>query len=375
LAHIAAWPSNVRARLSATLSVLTLLVPAILSGCLSSRPESPAAESLDSLGITIRGVRESNIRLAYRDGLTIEAAADSIAALSNDRVTTLNAHLWKIHCIPVIRQIYSESDPLLSANDALAFTKQCKEYFISGLGKNRFGPYQYIAVNAVSANERRLVELNRQRLSSVTFDTVMSQLSRWAARHPLTNHVFERPSILNDLDTLLEGQDYSLASAIGRIADDVDDLSGRLSLFSAQLPRETRWQGEYVFAELSLKERLVKLDSTMTVLTSALTSIDESIKSGGLEVNVAGLQALRDDLHAALSQVSSERAIVIGEFERIRLATLTAAEEAANRAVAGWLDKTESIINRTLWKVGLFLSLVLATAGVLMVYLRRTTRG
>jgi len=41
-------------------------------GCVSTQSVSPVAESLDSLGFSLRGIREANIRLAYRDGLTIE---------------------------------------------------------------------------------------------------------------------------------------------------------------------------------------------------------------------------------------------------------------------------------------------------------------
>ena len=367
-------PAIAAVRSSVVLAVFSLLLPMMLSGCISSKPGSPVADSLDSLGITIRGIRESNLRLASREGLTIERAADSIIAISRDHTTKLNAYLWKIYCIPVIRQIYSESDPLLSATDALAFTMQCREYFIHGIGRDRFGPYQRIAVAAVNENEQRLIDLNRQRLTKATFDSLMRQLSRWAAEHPLSNHVFERPSMLNELDKLLAGQDYSIPSVVGRIADDVDDLSGRISLLSAQFPREARWQAEYVLAELSLRERLGRLDSTMTILSVALANVDQSLKSGGLEVRIGGLLSLRDDLHEALSKISTERSIVTAEIERIRLATLAAAEEAANRAVAGWLGRIESIVDRTLLKLGLLIALVLAVATALILSLRRARR-
>jgi hypothetical protein len=352
--------------------VLALLP--IVPGCLSTRTESPVAESLDSLGISIRGIRESNLRLAYREGLVIERAADSIIAQSNDQTIRLNAQLWKIYSIPVIRQIYSQSDPLLSAADALAFTVQCKEYFTSGIGKDRFGPYQQIAIDAVSANEERLIDLNQQRLSAATSDTMFSRLSRWAARHPLSNHVFERPSILNELDSLIARQDNSIGTAIGRIADDVDDLSGRLSILSAQLPREARWQAEYLLTDIALKERLGRLDSTLGVLTTVLGRVDQELSSGGLVVNLPDLQLIRDGLQEALVHFSSERAILVTEIERIRLATLNAGEEAANRSVADWIDRTESIVNRVLIKVGVFVSLVLGMTVVLLLYLRRTRR-
>lgn len=216
----------------------TLLVSSLvaMSGCMSTQTVSPLGEGLDSLGVSHRGAREANIRLAYQDGLVVEQAADSIIRLSSDRTIALSAHLWKIYGIPVIRQIYSQSDPLAAAADALAFSMQCRNYFTTGPGSNRFGEYQPIAVRAVEVNAQRLIEINRERLTAVDFDSLMSRLSRWVEKYPLTNDVFNRRSVFADLDAVLAQQDQSVGSAVGRIADDVDDLSGRLSLFAAQLP-------------------------------------------------------------------------------------------------------------------------------------------
>jgi len=51
--------------------------------------------------------------------------------------------------------------------------------------------------------------------------------------------------------------------------------------------------------------------------------------------------------------LSSERAILVTEAERIRLATLAAAEEAAERTVDRSLAVTEDIIERVLLKIGM----------------------
>jgi hypothetical protein len=107
----------------------TLLVPAALlvtPGCVSTQSVSPVAESLDSIGISNRGVREANIRVTYQYGLAVEQAADSIIMLATDRSAKVKAYIWKIYSIPVIRQIYSQSDPVVSAFDGLAFSMQCR---------------------------------------------------------------------------------------------------------------------------------------------------------------------------------------------------------------------------------------------------------
>jgi len=332
------------------------------------------AESLDSLGISNRGVREANIRVAYRYGLAVEQAADSIIMLAIDQATKVNAYAWKIYCIPVIRQIYSQSDPVVSAFDGLAFSMQCREYFTTGVGADRFGAQQQIALNAVETIERRLVEANRHYLTTANFDSLIAITSRWATKNPLTNHVFERASFFNEMDAILARQDYSVGSAVGRIADDVDDLSGRLALLSAQLPREARWQGEYLITDLALKERLNSIDTVMVALRATLATLDGELRTDGVPVDLASIRPLHSTIKAALEQLSAERAIVMAEIDRLRIATFADGEQIADRAVSGWLDRAEAIVNRLLLKIGVFLAVGFAALALLLLVVRRSSQ-
>jgi hypothetical protein len=322
----------------------------------------------------MRGVRENNVRLAYRYGLAVELAADSIVMLASDQTTKVNAHNWKIYCIPVIRQIYLQSDPIVSEFDGLAFSMQCHDYFTTGIGKDRFGAHQQIAINAIDDIERRLIEGNRLYLTSGNADSLVARLSRWAEKNPLTNHVFERASIVKELDYLLARHDYSVGSAVGRIADDVDDLSARLSLLAAQLPREARWQGEYVLTDLAVKDRLRNLDTTIVVLRATLERLEKELGSGGMAVDITSIQPLESNIKTALEQVSAERARVMADFDRIRVATITDAQEAANRAVTGWLDRAEAIVDRILRKIGIFLAALFTAGALLLLYVRESSR-
>jgi hypothetical protein len=354
-----------------------LLVPMALltaPGCMSTQSVSPVAESLDSLGISNRGVRKANIRVAYQYGLAVEQAADSIIMLAIDQTAKVNAYLWKIYCIPVIRQIYSQSDPVVSAFDGLAFSMQCREYFTTGIGKDRFGAQQQIARNAVETVERRSVEANRRYLTTSNFDSLIAITSRWATKNPLMNHVFERASFFNEMDELLARQDYSVGSAVGRIADEVDDLSGRLSLLSAQLPREARWQGEYLIADLALKERLNSIDTALVVLRATFATLEEELRTDGVPVDISDIRPLLSTIKAVMEQLSSERAIVMAEIERLRVATLADGEVTANRAVSGWLDRAEAIVDRLLLKIGVLLAVGFAALILLLLYVRKISQ-
>ncbi len=360
---------------SAGFGVLFVLIDLLATpGCMSTQTSSPVAESLDSLGISIRGVRENNIKVAYRSGLAVEQAADSIIMLATDQPTKVNALYWKMYYIPVIRQIYSQSDPLLSAFDALAFSVQCREYFTTGIGKDRFGAQQQIAINVIESIERRLIEGNRLYLTSGNVDSLIMKTSRWAEKNPLRNHVFERPSILRELDHLFARHDYSIGSAVGRIADDVDDLSARLSLLAAQLPRETRWQGEYLLSDFDLQDRLKSLDTTILVMRITLGRLEEELGTGGVPVDLTSIQPLlQSNIQAALQQLSAERENVMADIERLRVTTINGTEEAANRAVSGWLDHAEAIMDRMLLRVAIFLAVFFMAVALLLLYMRESS--
>lgn len=361
-------------------ALLRALPPAFLllltaAGCLSTGTSSQLGEKLDSASVSIREARATNMRLAYRDGLTVERAADSIIAVAPDSATRMNALIWKTYSIPVIRQIYGQQDPFAAILDALAFSKQCEDYFSTGIGRDRFGEFQGIAVEAMRENTRRLYDATARILKATSHDTLVNRTTEWVGRHPLTNHLFERSSVLLELESALWEQDYSIGSAVGRIADDVDDLSGRLSLLSAQLPREARWQGEYLVNDLALKERLAGLDQTIRILSTSLKGIEQQIRGGGIVVDIEGLRSLHDDLTAALERVSAERAIVLAEVDRQRLHTLATVERRVGEGIDAAFIRIDDLLDRLLLRIGIGLAILLVAAALFILLLRRGLGG
>ena len=345
-----------------------------IAGCLSTRTDSPVAEQFDSLGTSLAGIRQSNIRAAYRTGLAIEQAADSIITSTTDQTIRVNAYLWKIYSIPVIRQIYSHSDPIAAAIDALAFAVQCEQYFDTGLGRNRFGDYQLIAIATSAGIQDNLIEGMRTNLTTTNFDTLTSLVSSWAKEHPLMNHVFSRPSATKDMDKILAQRDQSIGSAVGRIADNVDDLSARLALFGGQIPREARWQGEYLLIEYGVEERLNTLDTTIAVLTSSMVRIEKTLTEGKATVDIKGLRYLHGDILAALEFVRAERTRVIAEVERQRLETLAGMKTLVKETIDDASEQAEGIINRALWKIGLIVAVALLGAALVILLARALWR-
>jgi hypothetical protein len=338
------------------------------TGCISTETTSGIAESLDSLGVSLRAIRETNVRFAHRDGLAIEQAADSIIRLARTSALRLEAYRWKMYHIPVIRQVYAQGDPIASRIDALACALQSDAYLRTGLGSNRFGEHQQIALNATSGILSRLERTLHEGITPADYDTLVRFAAGWSRDHPIDNHVFERPSIIGDMQRYFSRQEYSLGSAVGRIADDVDDLSGRLSVLAAQLPREARWQGAYLVEDLGLATRLESLDSTVSGLTSSLRRIERALLNGDIVVDLESLRSLHTDLEAALATARVEREHILAEIDRQRLATLDTLDVRLGRSISRTAEEIEGILSTLLWKTALVLAGGLGVVTILVLY-------
>ena len=91
-------------------------------------------------------------------------------------------------------------------------------------------------------------------------------------------------------------------------------------------------------------------------------------------MDITVIRQLHSTVDAALQTLSAERAIVMADIDRLRVATFTDGEMTANRAVAGWLDQTEAVVDRLLWKIGVFLAVGFAALTLLLLYLRWSSR-
>jgi len=91
-------------------------------------------------------------------------------------------------------------------------------------------------------------------------------------------------------------------------------------------------------------------------------------------VDLASIRPLHSTIKAALEQLSAERAIVMAEIDRLRIATFADGEQIADRAVSGWLDRAEAIVDRLLLKIGVFLAVGFAALALLLLVVRKSSQ-
>jgi hypothetical protein len=210
---------------------------------------------------------------------SIENSADQIIAGTSDPVVKENALLWKMNAIPAGFTALFFSDPLAAGLDTWAFTVQMDNFFKRGNGKGIFKEHQGIAVQTCSMLEQYfedfIMEFNNDTLD---LRQKRDKILEFSQNNPITDLSFYRRSIIPKLGSILSKKDLSLVQSLGTLEQNLDDLRTSLNIYSAYLPKQARWQAEYVvqqtLAEISV-DTVVRDFSSIAKAIERLTPIIE----------------------------------------------------------------------------------------------------
>jgi len=127
--------------------IMVVTIMLTFSGCFSARKDTAL---MREAGIDV-SITEYKLRLrefGYRFAGVVELSADEIISKTSDNEIKKQALLWKIYAIPAMIRSLSMNDPLAAGIDCWILSVQMLQYFEDGYGKDFFGEYQDIAINA-----------------------------------------------------------------------------------------------------------------------------------------------------------------------------------------------------------------------------------
>jgi len=322
-----------------------------LVGCADTQVVSALQKDLDSLGLTTRQVRLSNLDRVRRFSTTIESAADSIAASETDPEIRENALLWKISGIPAFRQALLFPDPGVATVDAWVLSIQTRQFFTTGSGNQLFGSSQDIAVRAISSIEQDFEYRGKELYKAGRYDELSSKAEQWALKHPIADRFYNRPSVVTSLKEFEFEVGSGMGGAVGNIAQDVHDISTRLNLYAAQLPGEARWQAEYLLARAGLEEKFGAVEMDVAAVADAVNRLTILAERGKLVIDIKALQALEEDVRRLEATISTERAVVLEDVNRQRLETIAKIDAIAQREMRQVSDGAIALIDHLVWRV------------------------
>ncbi|MGB6033526.1 MAG: hypothetical protein WBH55_11890 [Bacteroidota bacterium] len=369
--------AKLTAAIPLSLAVLsTVGVLAIVgSGCGTTRTTSPLTERLDSAGISLYTLQIRNQDFAGRSASIVEAAANNIMRLSSDAEVKESALAWKMYAIPQLRGALLFSDPLAAQFDTWIFCGQLLEYFEKGGGKENFDSLQPIAINASRQLSSEASNLMRGSLSEYDFTRLDSLVAVLVSNNPIENDLYLRKSAVDALSATLGKREYSVQSAIGRMARDLEDISGMIPIYAEQLPREARWHAEYILAEHDLDGRVDSIQGQIVEITAAIHEITNQLDRGDLEINVGKIRNLQEYINTLEKLVEQQRSIIMEEIDRIRLETMQSVEAYADAKIDQATSHIYDIVDYVLLRVAILLGIALILAIAAFLLLRRRGRS
>ena len=354
-------------------SVILLFILINIFGCGSVSRESVLMQNIEDAKMNSMelGIRINEAGSRY--SLEIENSADKIIAATKDAGIKKNALLWKLYGIPALLKSVSIQDPLASGTDIYVLIAQMRQFFENGNGKDLFGKHQQIAVDAVKRMEKEFFNIASEFRDSAV--TTKSNIDEWVKNHHIEDIRFNRISTVTAAAKELSQKKSGLTSSVGDMVTSINNLQDKLTLYADFIPKQARWQAEYMMYELIPDSLNKDVFGKINSLTGSIESIGGFIEnSPGLissvrqkimqDINIqriATLELLQEERKTILEAVTSERIKTLNEINRQRVETLNGMNKLAGNTVTSsgimLIDVADKILIRLV--ILLFITFIL----------------
>jgi hypothetical protein len=255
---------------------------------------------------------ELRIRVRALGGLfsgRIEALTDQIASHTTDPQMRFELTRFKINAIPVMQAALFEPDPVAALIDAWALLAQLEDA-IAQRDVVRDARMRAMATKGVHGMERDVEAIWSALAGADRVPPARSRIHEWAKAHPVTKTLSAREPTAPLLANLTASSRVTPMGAIATVMQQMQDLQAWLSLQAAYLPKQARWQAEYLVAETAADPSLAAAASQV----GDYLSDERRATLGALDRQRRDFQAfLADERKAMLDKMSSERAVVLDD--------------------------------------------------------------
>jgi hypothetical protein len=355
----------------AAILVFGLLVPTLLAGCAKQPPS--LLDRLDQPTMSREEVRARLYDFVIVFTGEVETAMYEIANESNDIAVAREALVWATGVVPAMQSAVFQSDPGAGLIDAWALCLQQRQFFEEGAGKDAFAEWHYIALDA-SRSLVEDIEAGAQTLASPDdYARMKGNIDAWVAENPIESLLFARTSTVPLTTAALWPRSGSTFAAVGSMADEVRDLSARLSIYSELVPKQARWQAALLLTAeaggVSIIEMLRDIEvnaAEMQRISAFLDSVPDiisierdAVMNGITAERIAVMAELHEMLAVTLEAIAQERAAVMTDIGRERVTAFQDLEAISTRI-------SELAIDHFYWRAVQLLavlSVLLAVAG------------
>lgn len=323
--------------------------------------------------------------LAIRLPGIIELTGDRMLAKTFDPELRRLALLWKLDGTAAFQQALFRPDPLGAAVETWALALQVQDAVETGALRDKFGALQPIvqdgARTITAAVDEEAKSIARKPEGHARLKEFVTQ---WAHQHPIGFPFSARPSIQPLLARIASDQEVGLVETFGSVTASVADMSTKLDIYAASLPRSVRWQAELAAIDAARTDTGRLALATLQSANGVLTRADTLLSTAGMkEVSGAAVSSLRGERVAVLGdidrqridsfdRVTQERVAVFGAVDGQRVATLADLDAKLARGLEGaegmrarTMADLEGLMTRTLVRIAVAIGALMALGALL----------
>ena len=381
---------------------------ALLTACTTAqRRQTDIMEKTGAVDISAAVLRARVNDLADRLAGRMVETADGIRTRSTDPLVRRYAIALKADGIPSLYAAAYRVDPLTAAVDVWAFTFQTTRFFGDGPAGNFFGAEQ----EAARAGAASLLAEADDTLRTIVarpedFERVRARIESWALANPIETSFSSRPAATAFMAEMRSDERDAFA-AVGSLTETVETVSERLNTYAIQLPKQARWQGELLIAQLvadhdvdgiladldgalgevsSIGDAARRADGFLEDLPSLIgepgTSLADIVAAErravleGVELErLDTLKYLTAERAAVLVALAQERTAALDALRQERVAAFTEMDAIRRRAWDDAEGGLRELVDYTLGRVAVLLLALMIAAGVLGVIVYWLTLG
>lgn len=353
-----------------TLTILLLLSQLTIAQQKKKKSVGPAGGEIE---ISPLELRETMNDFFYKFERTLTESADSIMLISSDPSIDREALIWKMNAIPVANTAIYNSDPFLGFIDIAVFTYQMKMYFESGAGKDLFGDQKVIAIHALDILWEDLEKIGTNLAPDNDISEGVKSVIEFAEQHPITSSYFVRQSTIPLMTKIQEAEKITFKGLAVDMSQSLDEMRSQISSYMEVLPKQVRWETEYIINNTLNHSDLTKrvdslfrlLERSVLVLESSSELVDNQRQAAFKDISkerLAITDLIRQERQIILDEIKSERAIIMDELTKQlnlqREATFQDLSNLTNQSLDLTFYRMESLVDKLYWRTVIMTSLL-----------------
>ena len=352
--------------------LIALFIIVFINACSTIPTQSQSSQDLEGVNMS---TIELNIRLnefeKYFMSKVEEAADEIIDKTDNDQIR-MNALEWKINIFPRVMESLLILDPRADGIDLYALSGQMLNFFKTGNGKDLFGKYQYIAIDACEDIMNEIGQIADDYRSEKYRKDGMQEINKWIEENPIQSLKFYRRSTFEVLAKTLGEEEYDLSATVGNLTEAVHDIRRQISVYANMLPRQTKWEAQLISYEVledsTFKKSLNNINQVFEDINRITTMIEETPALLN-DLQKSSFKEIQTQLLYILKVLENERAIILEEIKNERVAVMLDVNQQRIETLEKIDQITEKSINQSSIVAGNLIDKIFFRAIILLILL------